>query len=83
MWGTGDHVSFGVGRLHDGINADPSCLFLYSFHTAGVKHSVCRGCSGFLGAACCSVRKPKPSKGRLRLHRRTDFKKKKKSFLLV
>ena len=44
-----DHMSFGVGRLHDGINADPSCLFLYSFHTAGVKHSVC---SGFLGAAC-------------------------------
>jgi len=28
-------VAFGVGRLHDGITADPSCLFLYSLHTAG------------------------------------------------
>jgi len=34
------HVSFEVDRLHDGITADPSCLFLYSFHTAWVKHSV-------------------------------------------
>ena len=35
------HVVFGVGLLHDGITADPSCLFLYSFHAVWVKHSVC------------------------------------------
>jgi len=44
-----------------------------------VKHSVCRSCSGFLGAACCSVRKPKPSKGgngAVSYHRHIEFKKK-------
>jgi len=36
--------SFGVGWLHDGITADSSCLFLYSF-----TQFVRRGCSSFLG----------------------------------
>jgi len=44
----------------------PILPFLIQFRTSGVKHGVCGGCCGFLGAACCSVRKPKPSKGRER-----------------
>ena len=43
---------------------DP-CLFSYCSHTYSSGQAQC-GCSGFLGAACCSVRKPKPSKERER-----------------
>jgi len=60
-------ILFGVGHLHAWIATDLSCLSSYSLDTARVKHSVCScGCSGFLGAACCSVRKPKPPKERER-----------------
>jgi len=70
-----------AGFMTESLRTHPAFSYTVSmqFGSSTVYVYSC-GYPGFLGAACCSVRKPKPSgtgpPHSLRLHRRIDFKKK-------